>query len=63
MEQVVQTFRRKDGEKRVSVLRLEIDYELTTLHDAILAEDLDVINQTKRRLEQLRRELLQLEVY
>lgn len=62
MEQVMQTFKRKDGEMRIPVLRLEIDYELATLHDAMLAEDLLMMNQTKQRLEQLRQELIQLEV-
>jgi hypothetical protein len=62
MEQVVQAFIREDGEMRIPVLRLEIDYELATLHDALLDEDLVVIKQTKQRLEQLRKELILLEV-
>ncbi|BAB06355.1 hypothetical protein P4637_15825 [Halalkalibacterium halodurans] len=61
MEQVIQTFKRRDGEKRIPVLRLEIDYELMTLHDAMLAEDINAMRKTKRRLEKLRLELLQLE--
>ncbi|MFC0470575.1 hypothetical protein ACFFHM_08715 [Halalkalibacter kiskunsagensis] len=62
MEQVVQAFIREDGEMRIPVLRLEIDYELATLHDALLDEDLVVIKQTKQRLEHLRKELILLEV-
>ncbi|WP_332693827.1 hypothetical protein [Halalkalibacter lacteus] len=62
MEQVVQAFIREDGEMRIPVLRLEIDYELATLHDALLDEDLGVIRQTKQRLEKLRKELILLEV-
>ncbi|MCL7746315.1 MULTISPECIES: hypothetical protein [Bacillaceae] len=62
MEQVVQAFIREDGEMRIPVLRLEIDYELATLHDALLDEDLLTIKQTKQRLEQLRQELILLEV-
>ncbi len=62
MEQVMQAFRRKDGEMRIPVLRLEIDYELATLHDAMLAKDLLMMNETKHRLEQLRKELILLEV-
>ncbi|WP_017727144.1 hypothetical protein [Halalkalibacterium ligniniphilum] len=61
MEQVIQTFKRKDGEKRIPVLRLEIDYELMTLHDAMLAEDLETMNSSKRRLEKFRQELIRLE--
>ncbi|MGO4887938.1 hypothetical protein ACJ2A9_09280 [Anaerobacillus sp. MEB173] len=62
MEQVIQTFKRTDGEKRISVLRLEIDYELATLHDAMLAEDITAMNKSKRKLEKLRQELIRLEV-
>ncbi|WP_332632245.1 hypothetical protein [Halalkalibacter flavus] len=62
MEQVVKAFIREDGEMRIPVLRLEIDYELATLHDALLDEDLLTIKQTKQRLEQLRQELILLEV-
>ncbi|MBU8906739.1 hypothetical protein [Desertibacillus haloalkaliphilus] len=62
MEQVIQTFKRTDGEKRVPVLRLEIDYELVTLHDAMLEENLEEMNASKERLEKLRQELIQLEV-
>ncbi|GAE28013.1 hypothetical protein JCM9140_4198 [Halalkalibacter wakoensis JCM 9140] len=62
MEQVVKEFIRGDVEMRIPVLRLEIDYELTTLHDALLDEDLLTIKETKKRLEQLRQELILLDV-
>ncbi|TWI55833.1 hypothetical protein [Halalkalibacter nanhaiisediminis] len=62
MEKVMKAFRRKDGEMRIPVLRLEIDYELVTLHDAMLKEDLPMMKETKQRLEQLRKELILLEV-
>ncbi|MFC5712333.1 hypothetical protein ACFPU1_06025 [Thalassorhabdus alkalitolerans] len=62
MEQVIQTFKRTDAEERIPVLRLEIDYELATLHDAMLEEDLDAMKECKNRLEILRKELIRLEV-
>ncbi|WP_026700083.1 hypothetical protein [Salibacterium aidingense] len=61
MEQVIQTFKRKDAEERIPVLRMEIDYELVSLHDAMAEESLEKINQCKVRLQQLRQELIRLE--
>lgn len=60
MEQVIQKSKRSDAEKRIPVLQLEIDYELTTLHDAMLAEDIEAMKESKRKLELLRQELLRL---
>lgn len=62
MRQVIQTLNRKDAEKRIPVLRLEIDYELATLHDAMVNEDQKEIAACKERLEKLRQELFRLEV-
>lgn len=62
MKQVIQAYKSNEGEKRIAVLKLEIDYELATLHDAILANDQRTIEECKRRLEQLRLELVRLEV-
>jgi hypothetical protein len=61
MKQVIQTLKRTDAEKRIPVLRLEVDYELATLHDAMIAEDIEAMNLTKKRLEKLRQELIRLE--
>ncbi len=62
LEQVIQAFKRRDAEERIPVLRLEIDYELVTLHDAMAEEDLTSIHASKYRLEQLRQEWIRLEV-
>ncbi len=58
---MIQTFKRKDAEERIPVLRMEIDYELVSLHDAMAEESLEKINQCKVRLQQLRQELIRLE--
>lgn len=63
MEQVIEAFKRNDAEKRIPVLRMEIDYELLNLHEAMLAEDLDKMDVCKRRLQELRKEMLLLEAY
>lgn len=62
MKQVIQTLRRQDAEKRIPVVRMEIDYELATLHQAILQNDYGTIKTCKERLEKLRQEMIQLEV-
>ncbi|SDI65340.1 hypothetical protein [Natribacillus halophilus] len=61
MEQVIQALKRTDAEERIPVVRLEIDYELVTLHDAMKGNDPDGVVQTKQRLKQLRQELIRLE--
>lgn len=61
MEKVIQTLKRRDGEKRIPVLKLEIDYELQTLFDAIQANEQDEVSNCKAKLDILRNEWLRLE--
>ncbi|ADH99123.1 hypothetical protein [Salisediminibacterium selenitireducens] len=61
MEKVIQTLRRKDGENRIPVLKLEIDYELQTLYDAMIAEEVIQMKESKEKLAELRNEWLRLE--
>ncbi len=61
MEKVIQTLKRKDGERRIPVLKLEIDYELQTLFDAMQAEESEQVELSKHKLEELRGEWLRLE--
>lgn len=62
MKQVVQSYKRNGVEQKIAVLKLEIDYELATLYDALLEGDLNTVNKCKRKLEKLRLELIRLEV-
>ncbi|WP_176560204.1 hypothetical protein [Brevibacillus dissolubilis] len=62
MDQVIAALKRRDAEERIPVLRLELDYELATLHDAMKSKDQSQIEASKARLHQLRREMLLLEV-
>ncbi|WP_096154787.1 MULTISPECIES: hypothetical protein [Bacillus] len=62
MNQVVKPWKKRTNENRKKVLKLEIDYELVTLYDAIIAKDIKIIEETKVRLEKLRSEMLSLEV-
>ncbi|PSL50841.1 hypothetical protein B0H94_102117 [Salsuginibacillus halophilus] len=61
MEQVIQAFKQTEAELRIPVLRLEIDYELATLYDALEAEDAVAITTSKDNLQALRTEWLQLQ--
>ncbi|TLS37685.1 hypothetical protein [Pseudalkalibacillus caeni] len=61
MKQVIQSLKRTEAEKRIPVLKLEIDYELATLHDAMLAKNKSEMDISKKKLEKLRQEMLQLE--
>ncbi|NGQ93656.1 hypothetical protein G3578_00545 [Brevibacillus sp. SYP-B805] len=61
MDQVIAALKRRDAEERIPVLRLELDYELATLYDAIQAQDKAQMKRSKERLKQLRREMLLLE--
>ncbi|MEW9677847.1 hypothetical protein ABRT01_17055 [Lentibacillus sp. L22] len=61
MKYVMEALRRKEAEEKLPVIRMEIDYELVTLHDAMKANDTVQIIKTKERLEQLRRQLLEIE--
>ncbi|KMM38816.1 hypothetical protein [Guptibacillus hwajinpoensis] len=61
MKQVIQSLQRNEAEKRIPVLRMEIDYELATLHDAMTASDKDEMKRCKGKLELLRQEMIRLE--
>jgi hypothetical protein len=61
MKQVMNTFKRNDGERRIAVLRLELDYELATLYDAMKENDDEKKSRCKQKLEKLRQEMIRLE--
>lgn len=46
---------------RTAVLRLELDYELATLYEALTDKNNNVIVQCKQKLEKIRRELIKLQ--
>ncbi|UJL47810.1 hypothetical protein KFZ58_08155 [Virgibacillus sp. NKC19-16] len=57
MKYVMEAIRRKEAQEKLPVIRMEIDYELVTLHDALKANDNVQIIKAKERLEQLRLQL------
>ncbi|WP_205135664.1 hypothetical protein [Virgibacillus halotolerans] len=61
MKYVMEALRRKEAEEQLPVIRMEIDYELVTLFDALQANNTVDIIKTKERLEQLRLQWLEIE--
>ena len=57
----MEALRRKEAEEKLPVIRMEIDYELVTLYDALQANDTVEIIKAKERLEQLRIQWLEIE--
>lgn len=61
MEKLIHPVQERDEALRLPVLQLELDYELMTLHDAIVKEDTSAIAQSKLLLLELRKEWLELQ--
>jgi hypothetical protein len=61
-EEMIQALKSTRIEQRIPVLRMEIDYELASLQDAIAAGDRNLVQSIKGTLEELRLEMLTLEV-
>ncbi|TFJ94520.1 hypothetical protein [Lentibacillus salicampi] len=60
MKFVIEDLRKDIDRKRLPVIRIEIDYELMTLYDAIQANDSVQIIKSKEKLKQLRLQLMEL---
>lgn len=58
MNYVMDALRKRDNEKKVPVIRMEIDYQLMTLFDAIQAKDKAQMKLSKEKLENLRKEFV-----
>lgn len=61
LKYVMEVLRRKEAQEKIPVLRMEIDYELVSLFDALQANDKVEIIKSKERLEQLRIQLYSIE--
>jgi len=61
VKQLMNTSLKKAGEKeRTAVLRLEMDYELAVLFEAIEEKNEKKMKECKQKLERIRQELLRL---
>jgi hypothetical protein len=61
MEDVVKAYKCRLPEERICILRLELDYELAILHEAMLEDCAQKIQESKERLSEIREEMLILE--
>jgi hypothetical protein len=61
MEDVIKAFKCRDPEERIPVLRMELDYELARLFEAMKENHTHKMDQCKERLKEIRRELMLLE--
>ncbi|MCM3357089.1 MULTISPECIES: hypothetical protein [unclassified Psychrobacillus] len=64
MKQVVHIIRKYDMEKeKIQTLKLEMDYQLATLYDAMQDGDQEVISEAKMRLTELHQSLDELNAF
>ncbi|MFE6796095.1 hypothetical protein [Paenibacillus chitinolyticus] len=61
-EEMLLAFRSRRIEERIPVLRLELDYELAVLNEAILKGDVQTVVDSKEKLTELRQEMILLEM-
>lgn len=53
MKYVLEQVKKKENRQMVSVIRMEIDYELVTLYDAMQANDQAAMKKAKEKLREL----------
>jgi hypothetical protein len=64
LKQVINTTHKKNGDnEKTAVLRLEMDYELATLFEAMTEWDVEKIVECKTKLEKIRLELIRLKAF
>lgn len=62
IDEIIQAFKSKRAEERAAVVRLELDYELAVLHEALTEGDQERAAASKHKLKALREEMIQLEL-
>ncbi|SDJ75193.1 hypothetical protein [Sediminibacillus albus] len=60
MKYVMEAIKKREAEEKLPVIRMEIDYQLATLYEAMKQEDQEVMETSKGRLEELRKEMMEL---
>ncbi len=58
---VMEIIKREEAKERLPVIKMEIDYELLTLFDALEDDDQVQIIKSKERLKFLRKQLIEIE--
>jgi len=62
MEDVIKIYRRRNLEQKMSVLRLELDYNLALLYEALVQGCYEEVTECKKRLNEIRKEMLALDL-
>ena len=62
IDEMVKAFKSSRAEKRIPVIRLELDYELLRLHELLQEGDAEQLEACKLKLEELRKEMITLEM-
>lgn len=57
---LMQAIEKQEAKLKLPVIRMEIDYELMNLYDAMQAEDKTGIIKAKQRLSELRHQLIEI---
>ncbi|MFS0672303.1 hypothetical protein [Ornithinibacillus sp. 179-J 7C1 HS] len=60
LKYILEEVRKQEEKEKIPVLRMEIDYELLTLYDALQANDKVQIIKSKEKLKLLRDKLIEL---
>lgn len=60
-EEMIKAYQSQRAEERIGIVRLELDYELANLYEAMEREDIQMAEKCKEKLVLLRNEMLQLE--
>ncbi|SET29379.1 hypothetical protein SAMN05216389_108102 [Oceanobacillus limi] len=58
MKFVLETLRLEEEREKLPVIKMEIDYELLTLYDALQENDTVQVIKSKERLKELRKQFL-----
>jgi hypothetical protein len=61
LKYILEEVRRQEEKEKIPVVKMEIDYELLTLYDALQEQDSVQIIKSKERLKHLRMKLLELQ--
>ncbi|MCD7033952.1 hypothetical protein LRR81_06860 [Metabacillus sp. GX 13764] len=61
MKQVIKSGQPREVVNRIGVIKMELDYELSTLFEAMQEDNEEKKTECKRRLERLRKEWIKLQ--
>nr|WP_156290469.1 hypothetical protein [Oceanobacillus salinisoli] len=61
MKFVMEIIKREEAKQRLPIIKMEIDYELMTLHDAMQDDDQVQVIKSKERLKFLTKQLMEIE--